>query len=62
MFRKLSALILALRRNWFAGLAMQAIIQNEDSWPDTKDLGLAKTIARLSYTFADAMIQEGEKG
>jgi len=46
-------------RDWFAGKALNGILAN--SWNDREDLLMDDKVARQSYMYADAMLEERKK-
>ena len=55
------------RRDWLAGLAMQALIGSEHHMDsmlkiiEERNLDVDSSIAKMSYVFSDAMIAESNK-
>lgn len=49
------------QRQWFAGLAMQALISNGGVVPDGTGDALDLQVARAAYRYADAMLAQSAK-
>lgn len=48
-------------RDWFAGLAMQAVINSDPPLVKNDILHLQERTAHWAYTFADAMLKERQR-